>query len=368
MKQTFRFLLRCLFKAVVLIFIAGLGLFGCIYRQLGDTPKDTKRFEQLSYFKDGRFISPRELPYWPEKRTGEVGWFGYGSPSPNAPKNPLPTVHLSKTDFATPEALAYYWLGHASAILEFNHQRILIDPVFENASPVPFTMPRYQPAPIKIEQLPHIDVVLITHDHYDHLEADTMRYLADKATHFITPLGVGSRLQSWGVPAEKITELGWTDSVERNGIKYTAERTNHYSARWFNDRNKTLWAAYILESAGKKLFWSCDGGYDKHFFEYGKKYGGFDAAFVEIDAANAGWPYTHMSPEQAIQAVQDLQAKIFLPIHWGVFDLGVHPWDESIKKTAQLADEQGILLVAPKLGEKYTFDKTDLPRWWESHR
>lgn len=354
-----------LLKFLIILILLALGLFAYIYAQLGDTPKDTARFEHLSYFRDGRFISPRELPYWPDKMTGETGWFGYGSPSPNAPKQPLPTVRLTQKDFAEPEVLAYYWLGHASAILEFNRQRILIDPVFGNASPVPFTVPRYQPAPIEAEQLPKIDVVLITHDHYDHLETSTIRYLADKAAHFITPLGLGSRLQSWGVPAEKITELGWSESVERNGIKYTAERSNHYSSRWFTDRNKTLWAAYVVEGAGKRLFWSCDGGYGEQFAEFGKKYNGFDAAFVEIDAANPGWPYTHMFPEQAVQAVQDLQAKMFLPIHWGVFDLGVHPWDESIKKAAKTADEKGIPLVAPKLGEKYLFDKPDMPRWWE---
>ncbi|HBO38327.1 MAG TPA: multidrug transporter, partial [Pasteurellaceae bacterium] len=285
--------------------------------------------------------------------------------SPNAPKKPLPSIPLSREDFAEPDAYAYYWLGHASAILELNHQRILIDPVFGNASPIPFTVPRYQPAPLAVKQLPPIDVVLITHDHYDHLEADAIRYLANNAAHFITPLGVGARLQSWGVAAEKITELGWTETVVRNGVTYTAERSNHYSSRWFNDRNKTLWAAYILEGAGKRLFWSCDGGYDERFTEFGKKYNGFDVAFVEIDAGNAGWPYTHMFPEQAVQAVYDLQAKLFVPIHWGVFDLGVHPWDESIKKVVTLSNEKKIPLVAPKLGEKYLFDRTDMPHWWE---
>ena len=210
-----------------------------------------------------------------------------------------------------------------------------------------------------------IFAVLITHDHYDHLEASTIRYLADKVAHFVTPLGVGSRLQSWGVAADKIIELGWGESTEINGVRYIAEEALHYSARWRDDRNKTLWAAFVLEGAGKRLYWSGDTGYGEHFTEAATKYGGFDLAFLEIDAANPGWPNTHMFPEQAVQASLDLNAERMIPMHWGVFSLGRNPWDESIKRTNAEAHKKGVQMEVPKMGEKYLPETHQQKNWWE---
>lgn len=209
-------------------------------------------------------------------------------------------------------------------------------------------------------------MVLITHDHYDHLEAATMRELAQKAKRFIVPLGVGARLQSWGVPKEKITELGWGEAIQVGAVKLTAETAIHYSSRWFNDRDKTLWASYVLQSPQYQIFWSGDSGYGKHFAEIGEKYQFFDFAFIEIDAANPGWPNTHMFAEQAVQTAKDLKANTFIPIHWGVFDLGGMPWDYSIKRVTQSSQQQQVTLHTPKIGEKYQPEHYQFEAWWQT--
>lgn len=334
-----------------------------LYRNLGGLP-DERRFAHLSYYKNGQFVNlyTEELPYYAEQATGKGGFIrheGY------IPKGRLPMQTLSKSDFAQPEHFAYYWLGHASAILELDGQRFLIDPVLDNANPLnlPLIAPRFQEAPISRRHLPEIDAVLISHDHYDHLEASTMRYLADKAKRFIVPLGVGARLQSWGVPSEKITELGWGDSTQAGRVRLTAEPAQHYTSRWTNDRNKTLWASFVLEGT-KRLYWSGDTGYARHFADIGQKYGRFDLAFVEIDAANKGWPQTHMFAHEAVQAVLDLQAEKMVPIHWGVFSLGRNPWYESIDNAYAGAKRHRIAIDVPKMGEKYT-EHFAGDEWWQ---
>ncbi|MDO4233240.1 MAG: MBL fold metallo-hydrolase, partial [Lautropia sp.] len=288
--------------------------------------------------------------------------------SPNAPKAPLPMRPLRREDFGVPDAgFAYYWLGHSSAILELAGKRILVDPVFGNAAPVEwsFVMARFQPPPLARNDLPPIDVVLITHDHYDHLEAATMRHLADKVSRFVVPLGVGARLQSWGVPAERITELGWGDGVTIGGVKVTAETARHFSARWTSDRNRTLWVSYALEGAGKRLYWGADGGYGRHFAQLGEKYRGFDIAFIEIDAANPGWPGSHLFPDEVIRAAQDLRAQVTVPIHWAVFNLGRNPWDSAIRRVHELAGQQDVRLDVPRMGERYTPEAHRPVPWWE---
>lgn len=352
------------FFASVSLAIAATGY--AVYRNLGALP-DEQRFSGLPYYQNGRFVNldGSDMPYYPERATGKGGFIRHDGYTPQAR---LPMAVLDQKSFREPENFAYYWLGHASAILELGGRRILIDPVFDHANPLnlPFVAPRFQEAPISREALPPIDIVLISHDHYDHLEAPTMRYLADKAKRFVVPLGVGARLESWGVPSEKITELGWGDHTAADGLKITAETSQHYTSRWRDDRNKTLWASFVLEGAGKRLYWSGDTGYGRHFADIGKKYGGFDLAFVEIDAANAGWPKTHMFPEQSVQAAQDLNAAKMVPMHWGVFALGRNPWYQSIDTAVKTAEEKGIPIDVPKMGEKYRPESFRNDGWWQA--
>lgn len=345
-----------------MLFVSILGMM--LYRNLGSLP-DENRFADLPYYKNGQFVNlyTDDLPYYPEKATGKGGFVRFDGYTPNGR---LPMVMLDQSSFRRPEPFAYYWLGHGSAILELDGQRFLIDPVLDNANPLnaPLIAPRFQEAPISRQDLPQIDAVLITHDHYDHLEAVTMRYLADKAGRFIVPLGVRARLQSWGVPSEKIMELAWGDSTVVGAVTLTAEPTQHYTSRWMNDRNKTLWASFVL-AGSKRLYWSGDTGYAQHFRDIGQKYGGFDIAFMEIDAANSGWPKTHMFVHQSIQAVLDLNAERMVPIHWGVFSLGRNPWYESIDRAVKGAEEKRIAMDVPRMGEKYT-DGFVGEKWWQN--
>jgi L-ascorbate metabolism protein UlaG (beta-lactamase superfamily) len=372
-----------------------LGLPGChLLQTIGAAPDAAAlaTYEKLPYFKDGHFQSPEETPYYQDRITGNgrPGWSHFLLPSPNTPKAPLPHVALNAASFAplvrdavpdsAPDAapgfaadiapdfapLAAYWLGHSSLIIELEGKRLLVDPVFGNAAPVPGIVRRYVDAPIKRDDLPPLDYVLITHDHYDHLEYATMRALRGRKTRFIVPLGVGAHLRKWGIPAHRIHEMGWGEAFAQDGLVIASERTLHFSGRTFGRRNTTLWTSYALKGRARRVFISGDGGYGAHFKEIGAKHGPFDLAFIEIDGWNPGWPKTHLFPKEVIQAHRDLEARALVPVHWGVFDLALHPWDESIRIIADLADQAGdIKLLTPLMGERLTPEGAT-QRWWEA--
>ena len=207
--------------------------------------------------------------------------------------------------------------------------------------------------PLRREDIPQLDFVIISHDHYDHLEYGTVKFLKDRDVKFVTALGVGARLRGWGVPADRIIELGWEESAEVAGLTITAERSRHFSGRHTNDRDSTLWASYVIEDKNdRRVFFGADSGYGRHFKEIGEKYGGFDLTCLEIDAWNENWPNNHMFPEESVRAHNDLRGKKYLPIHWGVFDLAMHPWNESIGKAKEAAKKENVELVDVLMGEK----------------
>jgi L-ascorbate metabolism protein UlaG (beta-lactamase superfamily) len=349
---------------------AAVLLAGCALREFGQTPEDVSSYEGLPYFTDGKFRNPEgDTPYYPDRvRGGRIGWLRFLMPSLDAPKTPLPMLRLSKETFAEkPEELAVYWLGHSSLIIELEGKRFLVDPIFDNAAPIPFAVRRYGSSPLKREELPLPDYVLITHDHYDHLEYATVRHFKDEETLFIVPLGVGAHLIRWGVPPEKIRELGWGDAFSEDGVSIIAERAVHFSGRTYSTRNSSLWASYVLKGEQRRVFISGDTGYSEHFRAIGAKHGPFDIAFFEIDAWNPGWPKSHLFPSEVIRAYHDVQAISLVPVHWGVFDLALHPWDESIRMIAALADEDGnVNLLTPLMGQKLIPGVTKVSRWWEN--
>ena len=354
--------------AFAVLFAAALSA-GCALRELGQTPKDVSSYERLPYFAEGKFYNQKDTPFYPDRvRGGKPGRLRHLKPSPNAPKTPLPMVRLGKDDFAgEPEELAVYWLGHASLIIELEGKRFLVDPVFDNAAPIPFVAWRYGPSPVKRKEVPLPDYILITHDHYDHLEYATVRHFRKSDTFFIVPLGVGAHLVKWGVPPEKIRELGWGDEFSKDGVSIVAERAVHFSARTYSTRNSSLWVSYVVKGEQKRVFISGDTGYSEHFSDIGAKHGPFDIAFFEIDAWNPGWPNTHLFPEEVIRAYYDVQAISMVPVHWGIFDLALHPWDESIRMIAELADEEsGVNLLTPLMGQKLVPGVTETSRWWEN--
>ncbi len=349
---------------VLLVGIAAAAVYAV--REMGAKPsaEEVENFAKLPYFKDGEFQSPEKLVYdFDNVRNGPAGFLRFLSRSPFAPDRELPTTFLTKESFAEkPADFALYWLGHASVLTELAGRRILFDPVFGNAAPIPFAVPRYGKAPVEAKDLPPIDYVVITHNHYDHLERKTV--LALKDAHFIVPLGVVAALRGWGVDAGHITELGWGDDFAAGGIKIVAETAVHYSGRGLGDRNKTLWNSYIIEGAGKKIYWVGDSGYGSHFAEIGQKYGPFDLVTIEIDGWNTGWPNTHLFPDEAVKAAGDLKAKQILPLHWAVFDLALHPWHESIDMVLEKAQKTGLDVLTPKIGDKIVPGKTRTEKWW----
>lgn len=355
--------------AIVVLVIAIIAQH--VFSEMGSIPSGSERnslYGHLPYYNTeaNEFLSPDEVTYYPERTTGgSSGFSRFFSKSPNAPKEKLPTVKLTKADFpAIPSSYALYWLGHSSAIIELDGLRILIDPVLQNAAPFPGIVGRYVESPIKREELPAVDIVLISHDHYDHLEARTMKYLKDRNTRFITPLGVSSRLQSWGIPQEKITKMAWGDSITVSSIRIDALPAVHYSGRTGKDRNQTLWAAYAIKGNAKNIFWSGDTGYGEHIREIGEKYGPFDLACIEIDGWNDGWPNTHLFPHEAVQVAHEVGAPLMLPTHWGVFDLALHPWNESIQMTIDAANDHQVQVLTPLMGERIVPGETVTKVWW----
>lgn len=364
--------MRKVIKVMLYIFLIAIIIVGSLaayaWREMGasPSPEELRTYEKLHYFKNGQFQSPQQMVYdFNNVRNGPAGFARFLTQSQFAPRIELPKISLKRDSFGEPAAeFAFYWLGHSSAIMETAGKRLLFDPVFGNAAPLPFGVPRFGNAPLDRKELPPVDYVIITHNHYDHLERKTVQVL--KESHFIVPLGVGAALRGWGVPAEKISELGWGDSFDADGLKITAETGVHYSGRSLKDRNKTLWASYVIQTAGKKIFWSGDSGYGSHFAEIGQKYGPFDLAAIEIDGWNTGWPNTHLFPSEAVQAARDLQTKRFIPLHWAVFDLALHPWHESIDMLLDEAQGTELIIQTPKLGERIDFN-SETSRWWKTN-
>jgi L-ascorbate metabolism protein UlaG (beta-lactamase superfamily) len=343
-----------------------LGLAGIyVWNNFGANPsaKEEEAYARLSYYKDGRFQSPKKLYYdFDNVRNGPAGWARFLKASPFAPQGRLPMIMLNKDSFPkTPDDFAVYWLGHSGAIMELDGKRIVFDPVLGNATPLPFGVPRYDVPPIKRKHLPDFDYIVITHNHYDHLEKKTVQ--AIKNGHFIVPLGVKAALKGWGIPENRITELGWGDVFERGGLKIIAHEGIHYSGRTPWNRYRTLWNSYVILSENKKIFWGGDIGYGEEFERAGKTYGPFDFAALEIDGWNPGWPNTHLFPHEVIQAAKDLHTKNVLAIHWGVFDLALHPWHESIDMVLDEAEGSGIKILTPKMGERINLNSETTP-WW----
>lgn len=282
------------------------------------------------------------------------------------PPAPIPVVkrHIEERQ----SAFTLTWFGHSSYLIQVQNMNILVDPVFgKRASfsggigPAAFAGTRSY----SVHDLPPIDIVLITHDHYDHLEYETVCQLKHKAEHWYTMLGVGSHLRLWGISAQRITELDWWQSAgTEGGFTLTATPGRHFSGRGLT-RNKTLWGAYALKTAQHSIFIGGDSGYDTHFAEIGERLGPFDLAILECGQYNAFWPFIHMMPEETVQAAIDLKAAVLLPVHWGKFALASHDWDEPVKKVVEAAALQGVAVATPMQGEKFVLT-APLPQtqWW----
>ncbi len=295
-------------------------------------------------------------------------FFG-GSPD-RVPKKPLPEVMPDLAEFLKPSKdIKSIWFGHSTFLLNINNKIVLIDPVFSGtASPFSFMVKRFQKPVLDLSELPKIDYIIISHDHYDHLDMQSMIFFKDKDVKFIMPLGVGSHLIGWGVSPDKITELDWWQETQVDGLKLIATPAQHFSGRSGLKDNETLWASWVIQSENHKLFYSGDSGYDIHFKEIGDKYGPFDVAYIECGQYNEKWKEVHMLPTDSIQAFYDLKAKRFFPVHWGMFELSVHSWYEPIEIVHAASVEKGFKLLSPKIGQVIEVNDTyKIETWWKQN-
>lgn len=266
------------------------------------------------------------------------------------------------------EILTITWLGHSSIFFQMHGMNILIDPVLSNhASPFPFpSMRRFSALPIKINDFDKIDIVVITHDHYDHLDYKTIKKIDKKVTRYIVPLGVEKHLERWKIKKEKIISLAWWEEIRINGLLVACTPARHSSFRNFiNDSYKTLWSSWVFIDEYHKIFESGDTGFDSHFEKISKKYGDFDLAVLEAGQYNEKWRATHMTPEESVKAGMILKAKMIMPIHWGTFSLADHPWDDPVERFTNKADKENIKWIVPKIGETIAYGH-DLyqSKWW----
>ena len=353
-----------------------LGITGCIW-SVGDVTGARAEGERLKRMT----VSPQ----WDaddERFTNELtridgnflemgGKFFFGGSEHREPEEALAVQNRSKGEFATPpeSGLRITWMGHSAFMVELDGTRTLVDPIWsERASPFTWSGPKrfYQP-PLAFEDLPPIDAVIISHDHYDHLCRETVgRLLAQNpALEWLVPLGVGAHLEHWGVDNAKIVELDWWEDRTIDGVTITATPSRHFSGRWLSDQNATLWAGWAWKGPTRSVFYSGDTALHPQFAEIGERLGPFDVTLMESGAYNQLWADVHLGPEQAVIAHRMVGGKVMIPVHWGLFDLALHGWTEPAERVAVAAKRLGVEVAILRPGASYEAEQeATIDRWW----
>ena len=324
-------------------------------------------------FRDGLFHNTR--PVTPGLEPGSsfstMREFFFGGQR-RVPRAALPSVSPLEW-WARPveTGLRATWLGHSTVLLEIDGYRVLTDPVWgDRISPFPLVGPkRFQPVPIGIDALPELDAVIVSHDHYDHLDLPTVRALAAREVPFVTSLGVGAHLEAWGIPPARIVELDWWEHASLRGgdLVLRAAPSQHFSGRGVSDRNATLWSSFAVETARHRLFFSGDTGLTPEYAEIRARLGPFDLVLLEVGAYHPAWGQVHLGPENALEALRLLGGGTLLPVHWGTFNLGLHAWDAPAAALLALAPRRGAQLVMPRLGQAVEPARVEVTvPWWRS--
>lgn len=301
--------------------------------------------------------------------SARIMWdFFFNKPANTRPSGEIPLQTVTKKELLAVPNNTVCRLGHSTVLLKLQDAFWLTDPMFsERASPIQFVGPdRFHKPPISIDELPPIKAVIISHDHYDHLDHASIMKLADKVEYFLTPLGVGDILVEWGVPAAKVRQLDWWQETEVGGVRFAATPARHFSGRSLFDKNETQWASWVILAADQRVFFSGDSGYFAGFKSIGEKYGPFDLTLLETGAYDANWPEVHMKPEETVQAHIDLKGRSLLPIHNGTFDLSMHSWHEPLDRIVVLGTGRGIPVMTPLMGEPVSMHEVKhVRRWWD---
>ena len=337
------------------------------------SPERKKRILASPQYGGKSFVNPNgvktELFTW---EMLEVGWEYLTTKR----VDPQPTGVIPVTDIDQgawtnlgEDDFQYAWLGHSSLLVAMEGRLILSDPVFEDrASPISWMGPkRFHPSPVTARSLPPLDAILITHDHYDHLEEPTIRKLAPKTGLFLVPLGVGALLEQWGVPKDKIAEMDWWETRKIGSLTFTTTPAVHYASRGLFDLNQRLWASWAVTGAHKRIFISGDSGYFDGFKQVGRELGPMDVTFLKIGAYNdkGTWRKGHMTPEEAVAEHIDLSGGVMVPHHWATFDLGLHSWHEPMERALAEAGRLGVDMATPRVGQVVRpGEKTEADFWW----
>jgi L-ascorbate metabolism protein UlaG (beta-lactamase superfamily) len=331
---------------------------------------DTGRVEPI--FKGGKFVNPfpsKNVSPWKAMKAH------FTEKGITRPSKPLPSdsVDIKKAFPEDQKGLYVTWLGHSSFLMQIDGVRILIDPVFgNNISPVPLLgIKRFQEKnPANLEELPFIDAVFISHSHRDHLERKTIEEIAEKVGFFLTPLGVGGILREWGIDSAKIHEYNWWQEGAVKGLsgqvlKFVCAPARHFSGRSLTDFNKTLWASWVFIGSEHRVFYSGDTSYGIHFRQIGHHFGPFDLTIIENGQYSLNWPDSHIMPEDGVKAHLELKGNYMLPTHWGSFNLSLHDWWEPIERVSKEAQNKGVKLLTPRVGQTLVIgENVSTSSWW----
>lgn len=329
-----------------------------------------ERLKKSGFYKDGKVQNINLTPALTEGVTYTQVFkrFFFGKTERKLPQQPF---HFSKTDLKTldPSENLYTWMGHSSYYLQLEGKKILVDPVLSGAaSPLSFTTKAFAGADsYTVDDLPEIDYLVISHDHWDHLDYETIKKLQSKVKQVITGLGTGEHFEYWGYDPKIITELIWGESKDLgNGFKVYCETARHFSGRGLK-RDQSMWASFVFETPTSRIYIGGDSGFDDHFAKIGNKYTGFDLAILETGQYDQDWKYIHMLPGEQLQAMKDLKAKVMIPVHNSKFALANHSWDDPLKKLTEANQSQNLRVITPKIGEKVNWaDSTKVyEKWWE---
>ncbi|HVE70826.1 MAG TPA: MBL fold metallo-hydrolase [Thermoanaerobaculia bacterium] len=334
---------------------------------LGGRPQGARleRIRRSPQFADGRFRNRQQAPLTTASNREMLRRQLFGDEQ-RAPLRPIPVVRERP---ANPSPLRATWLGWATVLAEIDGRNILTDPIWsKRCSPSTLVGPkRFHEPPIALDALPRIDAVVISHDHYDHLDMDTVRVLAARGTRFVVPLGIGAHLERWGVKPAQITELDWNESAEVAGLRITATPSRHYSGRNPRHGNETLWASWVVAGPRHRIWFSGDTGWFDELAQIGAQHGPFDLTLIKIGASDPTWESIHMSPEDAVRTNVALRGKVMLPVHWATFNLGFHAWREPPDRALAAARKSGVTIVIPRPGEAVDLNEPvgQVDPWWK---